>query len=134
MTLEFAGAVDLDSALTASEIAYVRRVAGDPDTGQRGWTPARDGRSLRPRSDADLDGCIESMRYLLATMDRPGRFAGMVTAFDTDTRALIAITVSRGRVTRRVLRTAPPRTGGRSPSKVIDFASRRRAMARDVLA
>lgn len=132
MTTEFAGAVDLDPPLTASEIAYVRRLAGDADTALMSWAPSRDGGTLRPRSGADVDGCLESMRHLVSTMERPGRFRGMVAAYDTDARELAAITVSRGRVTHRLLRAAPPRRGGRS--QVIDFASRRRAMARDILA
>jgi hypothetical protein len=134
MTTEFAGAVDLDPPLTASEIAYVRRLAGTSDLALMSWAPARDGSRLRPRAGADIDSCLESMRYLIATMERPGRFRGMVAAYDTDAGELAALTVSRGRVTRRVLRAAPPSSGGRSRPTVIDFASRRRAMARDILA
>ncbi|MGA8248003.1 MAG: hypothetical protein WB797_13965, partial [Nocardioides sp.] len=102
MTTELAGAVDLDPPLTPSEIAHVRRLAAHAAGVMMSWTPARDGRSLRPRSGADVDDCIDSMRYLLDTMARPGRFRGMVAAFDTDTRELVALTVSRGRVTRRI--------------------------------
>jgi hypothetical protein len=134
MTTEFAGAVDLDPPLTASEIAYVRRMGGATDVALMSWVPARDGTYLRPRSGADVDSCLESMRCLIATMERPGRFRGMVAAYDTDTRELAAITVSRGRVTRRLLRATPPASGRRSSSTVIDLASRRRAMARDILA
>jgi hypothetical protein len=132
MTTELAGAVDLDTPLTASEIAYVRRLAGDADLVRMSWTPARDGRSLRPSSGADVDDCIESMRYLLATMERPGRFRGMVAAFDTDTRELVAITVSRGRVTRRILRTPGGSEPRRSRSNVVDLTSRRRSMSRAI--
>jgi hypothetical protein len=134
MTTEFAGAVEVDPHLTASEIACVRRLAGDGDAVPMSWTPSRDGTSLRPRSTADADECAESMRYLLATMDRPGRFRGMVAAYDVATRELVGLTVSRGRVTRRVLRPAPARTAPSPRSKVIDLESWRRAMARDVLA
>jgi hypothetical protein len=132
MTTEYAGAVDLDPPLTAPEIAYVRRLAGDADAVATSWTPSRDGRSLRPRNDADVDGCVVSMRHLLATMDRPGRFRGMVVAFDTDTRELTAVTVSRGRVTRRILRT--PSRGEPRPSRsnVVDLAARRRSVSRAI--
>jgi hypothetical protein len=132
MTTEYAGAVDLDHPLTAAEIAYVRRLAGDADAVPMSWTPNRDGRSLRPSKGADVAGCLESLRYLLATMDRPGRFRGTVAAFDTDTRELVTITVSRGRVTRRVLRS-PNRDEPRpSRSNVVDLASRRRSVSRAI--
>lgn len=132
MTTEFAGAVDLDPPLTRPEIARVRRLAGDADVARISWEPARDGSSLTPSSGADVDGCVESMRFLLATMDRPGRLRGTVAAFDTDTRELVAITVSRGRVTHRVLRTPGPREVRRTRSNVVDLASRRRAVSRAI--
>jgi hypothetical protein len=132
MSTEFIGAVDLDPPLTAPEIAYVRRL-GDPADGDPiSWTPSRDGRSLIPRKAADVDTCVESMRYLIATMDRPGRFRGMVVAFESDTRELVAVTVSRGRVTTRTLRT--PNGGGPLPSRsnVVDLAARRRSVSRAI--
>ncbi len=131
MTIEFAGAIDLEPALTADEIDYVRRLAGAGDPAAMAWTPARDGTSLRPRKGADGDACAESLRFLMATMDRAGRFRGMVVAFDTDSRGLVAVTASRGRVTCRVLRR-PASARAERRSNVVDLASRRRAISRAI--
>ena len=131
MTTEFAGAIDLEPALTAEEIGYIRRLAGARDPAGMAWTPARDGTSLRPRKGADADTCAESLHFLMATMDRAGRFRGMVVAFDTDSRGLVAVTASRGRVTRRELRR-PAAARAELRSNVVDLASRRRAISRAI--
>jgi hypothetical protein len=131
VTIEFAGAIDLEPALTADEIAYVRRLAGARDPASMAWTPSRDGTSLRPRKGADADACVDSLRFLMATMDRPGRFRGMVAAYDPHSREMVAITVSRGRVTLRVLRR-PPATRAARRSNVVDLAARRRAVSRAI--
>lgn len=130
MTTEFAGAIDLVPALTADETAYVRRLAGAREPAAMAWTPARDGTSLRPRKGADAEACISSLQYLMTTMERPARFRGMVAAYDTATRELVAVTVSRGRVTSRVLRTRP--TAAAERSNVVDLAARRRAVSRAI--
>lgn len=130
MTTEYAGAIDLEPALTADEIAYVRRLAGIRDATAMAWSPARDGSSLRPRKGADAEACVSSLQYLIATMDRPGRFRGMVAAYDTTHRELVVVTVSRGRVTSRVLRKRPPTPAERS--NVVDLAARRRSVSRAI--
>jgi hypothetical protein len=130
VTTEFAGAIDLEPALTADEIAYVRRLAGAHDPAVMAWTPARDGTGLRPRKGADVQACVESLHRLMATMDGATRFRGVVAAYDTDTRQLVAVTASRGRVTSRVLRKKPPAISERS--NVVDLASRRRAVSRAI--
>lgn len=132
MTTESAGAVDLDPPMSADEIGYVRRLASDADPRMMAWLPARDGTCLRPRPGAEVESCMESLRYLVATMERPGRFSGMVAIFDTGTRELVGITVANGRVTRRVLRKArPPRATGPG-SNVIELSSRRRTTNRAI--
>jgi hypothetical protein len=64
-------------------------------------------------------------------MDRPARFRGMVAAYDTETRELVAITASRGRVTTRVLRRRPSSRAAER-SNVVDLAARRRAVSRAI--
>jgi hypothetical protein len=127
MTIEFAGAIDLDPALTSDETAYLRRLADAREPAAMAWTPSRDGTSVRPRKGADVAACVSSLQYLMTTMDRPGRFRGMVAAYDTTTRELVAVTASRGRVTSRVLRRQPAATAERS--NVVDLAARRRAVS-----
>jgi len=129
VTTEFAGAIDLEPALTADEIAYVRRLAGSREAAMA-WTPTRDGTGLRPRKGADVAASVATLQYLMSTMDRPGRFRGMVAAYDTETGGMVAITASRGRVTRRVLRKRPAGVGERS--NVVDLAARRRAVSRAI--
>jgi hypothetical protein len=130
MTTEFAGAIDLEPALTADETAYVRRLAGAREPAVMAWTPARDGTSLRPRKGADAEACVSSLQLLMTTMDRPARFRGTVAAYDTVTRELVAVTASRGRVTSRVLRRWPDPAAERS--NVVDLAARRRAVSRAI--
>jgi hypothetical protein len=131
VTTEFAGAIDLEPALTADETAYLRRLAGDLEPAAMAWTPARDGTSLRPRRGADVQACVSSLHHLMAVMDRPARFRGTVAAYDTTTRELVAITASRGRVTSRVLRKRPSATPAER-SNVVDLAARRRAVSRAI--
>ncbi|WP_151083369.1 hypothetical protein [Nocardioides cynanchi] len=128
MTTEFAGAIDLEPALTADEIAYVRRLAGSREAALA-WAPNRDGTGLRPRRGADVAACVAGLRHLIATMDRPGRFRGMVAAYDTETGAMVAVTAVRGRVTTRVLRKRP---AAAERSNVVDLAARRRAVSRAI--
>jgi hypothetical protein len=130
VTIEFAGAIDLEPALTSDEIAYVRRLAGAREPAAMAWRPARDGTRLLARKGADVDACLGSLQHLIATMDRPGRFRGMVAAYDTISRELVAVSVSRGRVTSRVLRKRPPTPAERS--NVVDLAARRRKVSRAI--
>ena len=131
MTTEFAGAIDLEPAMTADETAYVRRLAEAGEPATMVWTPARDGTSLRPRKGVHVEACVGSLQLLMATMERPTRFRGMVAAYDTETRELVAITASRGRVTTRVLRRRPSSRAAER-SNVVDLAARRRAVSRAI--
>jgi hypothetical protein len=130
VTTEFAGAIDLEPALTSDEIAYVYRLAGAREPTAMAWRPARDGSGLHPRKGADVEACVGSLQHLIATMDRPARFRGMVAAYDTTSRELVAVSVSRGRVTSRVLRKRPPTPAERS--NVVDLTARRRAFSRAI--
>jgi hypothetical protein len=133
VSTEFAGAIDLDPPLTADELGYVRRLARHDDPARRAaWTPSRDGTSIAPRKGADVARCRESLRQLLSTMERPSRFGGMVVAFDRTSRELVAITVARGRVTQRTLRSSRARRTSSSRSNVIDLAARRRIASRAI--
>ena len=131
MTIEFAGAVDVRPPLTTHEIAYVRRLAEDIGGSPMAWDAAAGGSDLRPQEGADVDDCVESMRQLLLTMELTSRFRGMVAAYDSETRELTAITVSRGRVSRRRL-FAPTGDKGRLGTNVVDLAARRRAVSRAI--
>jgi hypothetical protein len=129
VTTEFAGAIDLEPPMTTQEIAYVRRLS-QSGKARGSWVVARDGASVRPRRSATVDGCEEALRFLIGSMARSGRWRGTVAVFDTDSRELVAISASKGRVTRRVLRKAP---GAAKPrTNVIDLASRRRSASRAI--
>jgi xanthine/CO dehydrogenase XdhC/CoxF family maturation factor len=65
-------------------------------------------------------------------MDRSSRFRGMVVAFDTSSRELVGITVSGGRVTSRVLRTARAARATGARSNVVELSSRRRSTSRAI--
>jgi hypothetical protein len=129
VTTEFAGAIDLEPPMTAQEIAYVRRLS-ESGKARGAWVAARNGTSVRPRKSATIDTCEEALRFLIGSMARSGRWRGTVAAFDTDTRELVAISASNGRVTRRVLRKA--RKAAQPRTNVIDLASRRRSTSRAI--
>ena len=129
MTTEFAGAIEIEPPLSGAEVACVRRLADDQGAASMPWEPVRDGTSLRPHGAADLDAAVESLRLLVATMERPSRFRGTVAAYDARARDLFAITVANGRVTVRTLRRGGPAT---QRSNVIDLASHRRTISRAI--
>ena len=117
MSMEYAGAVEVEPPFRASAQDWVRG---------SGWTPSRDGQTIRPRSGISLDDCVGSLRDLV-TLDIGQRtYAGVVAAYDTDTRELVTVTARDGRVTRRTLRKSPLRLR----SNVVDLAARRRTVSR----
>ena len=127
MTTEYAGAIEIEPTLTGPEVAYLRRLAEGRGPASMPWAVARDGTTLRPQGDVDIETATETLRLLVGRMQRRGRFRGTVAAYDADARELVAITVANGRVTRRRLR------GSRSASarsNVIDLATRRNAVSR----
>lgn len=117
--MEYAGAVEVAPPFGARAQDWVRG---------SGWTPSRDGQTIRPRADISLEDCVGSLRDLVTLDARERSYAGVVAAYDTDTRALVTITVRDGRVTRRALR----RPQMRAQSNVIDLASHRRSMSRRI--
>ncbi len=127
MTTEFAGAIEVDPALSRSEIAYVRRLADGGRRESMPWVASRDGTTLRVRGDAAVATALASLRLLVGTMDRPSRFRGTVAAYDVPRRELLALTVSNGRVTLRNLRRSRARH-----TNVIDLATRRRSLSRAI--
>jgi hypothetical protein len=119
MSMEYAGAVEVMPPLRAGAQDWVRGT---------GWTPSRDGQTIRPRADIGLDDCVGTLRDLVSLDAGQRSYAGVVAAYDTDTRELVTITVRDGRVTRRVLRSSRvrPRTN------VIDLAARRGSVSRRI--
>jgi hypothetical protein len=115
MTMEYAGAVEVAPSFPAGAQDWVR---------SSGWTPSRDGQTIRPRAEISLDDCVGSLRDLVA-MDGERSYAGVVAAYDTDTRELVTVTVREGRVTRRAISRPQVRTR----SNVIDLAARRRSVS-----
>jgi hypothetical protein len=119
LLMEYAGAVEVDPPFRAGELACVRGA---------GWTPSRDGQSIRPRPDLDLETCLRGLRELIS-LDRDERaYAGVVAAYDPVSRELTTVTVRDGRATRRGLR----RPTLRARSNVIDLATRRRSISRSL--
>jgi hypothetical protein len=119
MSMEYAGAVDVEPPFRASAQDWVRG---------SGWTPSCDGQTIRPRAGISLDDCIGSLRDLVALDSGARSYAGVVAAYDTSTRELVTVTVRGGRVTRRTLRKPPERLR----SNVIDLASHRRGISRAI--
>jgi hypothetical protein len=119
MTMEYAGAVEVAPPFGARAQDWVRG---------SGWTPSRDGQTIRPRAGISLDDCVGSLRDLVTIDGAERSYAGVVAAYDSDTRALVTITVRNGRVTRRALR----RSQVPSRSNVIDLATHRRSISRRI--
>jgi hypothetical protein len=123
MSMEYAGAVDLDPPLDAEEASWIRDGVGP---GHGGWIPIRDGGSLRPRPEADPAELVDWLRALVSAKHK--EVSGAVAAYDTETRELLVITARAGRVIRRVVRKAPEP----SRSNVVDLTSRRRTVSRQI--
>jgi hypothetical protein len=119
MTMEYAGAVEVTPPFRAHTQDWVRA---------SGWTPSRDGETIRPRAGISLDDCVYTLRDLV-NLDMGRRtYDGMVAAYDTTTRAMVTVTVREGRVTRRTVRKPPQRLR----SNVIDLATHRRTLSRAI--
>jgi hypothetical protein len=92
------------------------------------WTLSPDGSELRPHPEACLDVVVASLRDVVKEGRGRRRFDGMVAAYDDTTGALVTVSARAGRVTRRTVRSG--RLRGRS--NVVDMASHRRAISRQI--
>jgi hypothetical protein len=113
--MEYAGAVEVTPPFRQSAQDWVRG---------SGWTPSRDGQTIRPRAGISLEDCVGSLRDLVMLDTGLRSYDGVVAAYDTTTREMVTVSVSEGRVTRRTVRKAPER----ADSNVIELAARRRAV------
>ena len=120
--MEYAGAIEVTPPFRASAQDWVR--------GSRLDAVARRARRSEPRAGSALDDCVGSLRDLV-TLDAGERtYEGVVAAYDTDARELVAITVANGRVT---VRAAPEGAGAATGrSNVIDLATHRRTISRAI--
>lgn len=123
MSMEYAGAMDLDPPLDAEGATWIRDGVGP---GHGGWIPTRNGGSLSPRPEADPAELVDWLRALVAAKQHD--VSGALAAYDTETRELVVVTARAGRVTRRVVRKAP----APSRSNVVDLTARRRTVSRQI--
>jgi hypothetical protein len=119
MGMEYAGAVDVTPPFRASAQDWVRG---------SGWTPSRDGQTIRPRAGISLEDCVGSLRDLVILDAGVRTYEGVVAAYDTTSRELVSITVRDGRVSRRTLRKSPERLR----TNVIELATHRRSVSRAI--
>jgi hypothetical protein len=117
--MEYAGAVEVTPPFRASAQDWVRG---------SGWTPSRDGQTIRPRAGITLDDCVGSLRDLVMLDGGVRTYEGVVAAYDATRRELVTITVRQGRVNRRTLRKSPDR----QRSNVIELATHRRSVSRAI--
>jgi hypothetical protein len=119
MSMEYAGAVEVVPPLRGGAQDWVRTT---------GWTPSRDGQTIRPRAGISLDECVCALRDLVS-MDAGRRsYTGTVAAYDDISREMVMVTARDDRVTRRTLR----KRSGRSGTNVIDLATHHRAISRAI--
>jgi hypothetical protein len=117
--MEYAGAVEVLPRFRGSAQDWVRG---------SGWTPSADGKTIRPRGGITLDECIGSLRDLIALDAGQRSYAGVVAAYDTNTRELVTVSVRDGRVSRRTVR----RPAAEQHSNVVDLAAHRRTNSRAI--
>jgi hypothetical protein len=117
--MEYAGAVEVDPPFRGGAQEWARGA---------GWKPSRDGRTIRPREDLALDGAVRSLREMVALEAGRRAYAGVLAAYDTDSRDLVLVSVRDGRVTRRTAR----RPQVRERTNVIDLATHRRTVSRQI--
>ena len=119
MAMEYAGAVEVEPAMRGGAQEWARSA---------GWAPSRDGRTIRPREDVALEAAVGSLREMVGLEDGRRTYAGVLAAYDPESRDLVLVTVRDGRVTRRTARR--PRV--RERSNVIDLATHRRTISRQI--
>jgi hypothetical protein len=119
MTMEYAGAVEVTPPFQTRAQDWVRA---------SGWTPSREGDTIRPRPGISLEECVGSLRDLVNLDTGRRTYEGMVAAYDTTTRAMVTVTVREGRVVRRTVRKPSERVR----SNVIDLATHRRSLSRAI--
>ena len=117
--MEYAGAVEVTPPFRARAQDGVRG---------SGWTPSRDGQTIRPRAGISLDDCVGSLRDLVMLDAGVRTYEGVVAAYDASRRELVTITVRQGRVNRRTLRKSPDR----ERTNVIELATHRRSVSRAI--
>ena len=71
--MEYAGAVEVTPPFRASAQDWVRG---------SGWTPSRDGQTIRPRAGITLDDCVGSLRDLVMLDVGVRTYEGVVAAYD----------------------------------------------------
>jgi hypothetical protein len=119
VTMEYAGAVEVEPPIRG----------GDQDRARAtGWAPSSDGRTIRPREEASWESAVRALREMVARDDGHRGYAGVLAAYDTDSRDLVILTVSDGRVTRRTARKPQVRRS----TNVIDLATHRRSISRQI--
>jgi hypothetical protein len=118
VSMEYAGTVEVEPPFRGGALDWVRGT---------GWMPTGDGRRIRPRSD-NLDDAVRALREMVALDDGQRSYAGVVAAYDTESRNLVLVHVRDGRVTRRATRRPEVREG----SNVIDLATHRRTISRQI--
>lgn len=118
MGMEYAGAVEVEPPFRGGELDWVHSA---------GWAPSRDGRRMRPQLD-DLSDLVRVLREMVSLDSGRRTYAGVVAAYDTGSRDLVLVHVRNGRVTRRTTR----RPEVRASSNVIDLATHRRAISRQI--
>ena len=116
--MEYAGAVEVRPPFRADECEWLAHAD---------WVASRDGRTIRPRGDAELDDCVQGLRDLIGLDAGLRVYEGALAAYDPRTRELVAVSARGGRVTRRTLRKPGPPV---SRDNVIDLASHHRTISR----
>ncbi len=118
MSMEYAGAVEVEPPFRGGALDWVRST---------GWMPSRDGRRIRPQGEC-LSDAVLALRELMSLEAGQRVYAGVVAAYDTESRDLVLVHVRNGRVTRRATRRPEVREG----SNVIDLATHRRTISRQI--
>lgn len=116
--MEYAGAVEVHPPFRADESEWLAHAD---------WVASRDGRTIRPRGDAELDDCVRGLRDLIGLDAGLRVYDGAVAAYDVRSRELVTVSTRAGRVTRRTLRKPGPVT---ARDNVIDLATHHRTISR----
>ena len=116
--MEYAGAVEVQPPFRADECEWLANA---------GWFASRDGCTIRPRGDCELDDCVQGLRGLVGLDAELRVYDGAVVAYDPVTRELVTVSTRAGRVTRRALRKPRPLL---ARDNVIDLATHHRTVSR----
>jgi hypothetical protein len=116
--MEYAGAIEVHPPFRGDEGEWLAHA---------GWVATRDGRTIRPRGDAELDDCVQGLRDLVGLDAGMRVYEGAVAAYDPMTRELVTVSTRAGRVTRRTLRKPRHLV---SRDNVIELATHHRTISR----